>query len=128
MGVNTTGLLRLTPDEAREQGKRGGQASVKSRREKKAMRDALETILAMTIREGKSVDIDRIRAFPGLKSSNITVKDAVLIAQVQKALKGDTRAAEFVRDSIGERPDQNVNVAAEVAPIVIHDDVVNDDA
>lgn len=39
-----------------------------------------------------------------LKGKNITVQDALMIAQIQKALKGDTTAAVFIRDTAGQNP------------------------
>ena len=37
-----------------------------------------------------------------------TVKNAITKAAVQKALKGDLRAQEFIRDTIGEKPADNI--------------------
>ena len=39
------------------------------------------------------------------------MQEAILIAQIQKAMKGDTRAAEYVRDSIGQKPSESMNMA-----------------
>ena len=36
--------------------------------------------------------------------NEMTVRSAITKAMVQKALKGDLRAAEYVRDSAGEKP------------------------
>ena len=40
-----------------------------------------------------------------------TVKNAITKAAVQKALKGDLRAQEFIRDTIGEKPSENIVVS-----------------
>ena len=47
-----------------------------------------------------------------------TVKNAITKTAVQKALKGDLRAIEFIRDTIGEKPAENI-VLSEVDPLVI---------
>ena len=52
-----------------------------------------------------------ITSFKGIKGQNISVQEAILIAQIQKAMKGDTRAAEYVRDSIGQKPSESMNMA-----------------
>jgi hypothetical protein len=95
---------KMTPEERRENGRKGGIASGEAKRKKRAMRDRLEILLEMPIKSGREVDIENIRNFASLKGKNITVEDAMMIAQIQKALKGDTVAAAFVRDTIGQNP------------------------
>ena len=100
----------LTSEELRERAKKGGIASGKARREKKMMRETLDMILSMPMKNGKSADVESIRSFAALKGKNISVQEAILIAQVQKAMKGDTKAAEYVRDTIGQRPVDSVDM------------------
>ena len=97
-------FLNMTPEERREAGRRGGIASGEAKRRKKAMRERLEVLLELPIKSGKRADLESIKNFPALKGANITVEDAVMLAQIQKALKGDTAAAIFVRDTVGEKP------------------------
>jgi len=114
--TNETNLNPVqSKNEARERGRAGGIASGKARRAKKEMRETLESILAMSMKTGKIVDVDNIRSFAGLKGKNISVQDAILIAQIQKAMKGDTRAAEYVRDTVGQKPTDNVALSGSVA-------------
>lgn len=94
----------MTPEQRRENGRKGGIASGEAKRKKKAMRERLEIILDLPIKSGKGADIESIKNFAALKGKNITVQDAMIIAQIQKALKGDTNAAIFVRDTAGESP------------------------
>ena len=101
-----------TPEERRELGRKGGIASGEAKRKKKAMRERLEILLDLPIKSGKVADPESIKNFASLKGKNITVQDAMMIAQIQKALKGDTTAAAFVRDTAGENP--AVKVEADV--------------
>ena len=94
----------MTPEERREAGRKGGIASGEAKRRKKAMRERLEVLLELPLKSGKKADIDNIKNFTSLKGANITVEDAMMLAQIQKALKGDTAAAIFVRDTVGEKP------------------------
>ena len=96
--------------EAREKGKNGGIASGKARREKKAMKDTLNDLLSMPLKSGKAADVETIKNLAALKGKNITVQEAIMLAQIQKAMKGDTRAAEYVRDTIGQKPDNKMNI------------------
>jgi glutamate synthase domain-containing protein 1 len=103
---------KMTPEQRRENGRKGGIASGEAKRKKKAMRERLEILLELPMRSGKGADLDNIKNFAALKGKNITVQDAMMIAQIQKALKGDTTAAAFVRDTAGENP--AVKVEADV--------------
>lgn len=64
----------------------------------------------MPMKPGERADVEKVQSFAALKGINITVQDAMLIAQVQRALKGDTRAAEFIRDTLGQKPTDAVNM------------------
>lgn len=105
-------FARQTPEQRRENGRKGGIASGEAKRKKKAMRERLEILLDLPLKAGKGADLETIKNFAALKGKNITVQDALMIAQIQKALKGDTTAATFVRDTAGENP--SVKVESEV--------------
>lgn len=102
------------PEEARNRGRNGGIASGKARREKKMMRETLEMLLSMPLNNKKMVDVDSIRSFGALKGKNVSVQEAMMMAQVMKAMKGDTQAAVYVRDTIGQKPVENVAMSGEV--------------
>ena len=48
--------------EARSNGRKGGIASGEKRREKKAMKETLETLLQMPLKSGKAVDLEGIKS------------------------------------------------------------------
>ena len=108
----------LTPfksaDEAREKGRKGGIASGAARREKRALRETLEELLTMSLRNGKPVSVEKIKSIAAIKGKNISVQEAIMLAQIQKAIRGDVRAAEFIRDTIGQKPQDNMVVSGEV--------------
>lgn len=101
-------FAKQTPEERRENGRKGGIASGEAKRAKKAMRERLEILLELNLKSGRGVDVETIKNFAELKGKNITVQDAMMIAQIQKALKGDTNAAVFVRDTAGQNPTQKI--------------------
>lgn len=70
-------------DEAREKGKKGGIKSGESRRERKKFKEALIDILS----EGDT-------------------QDKILVALVKQAQRGNIKAFEVLRDTIGENPDK----------------------
>lgn len=97
---------KLTADDQ----SKGGKASGEARRRKKEMKERLELLLSMPIKDGKGTELEKIKNFASLKGKNITVEDAILIAIAQKALKGDIPAGTFIRDTVGERPTENQKV------------------
>lgn len=111
MAENLIPQSERTKSEQRVIARKGGIASGKARREKKLMRETLDVLLSMPIKNGKFADVDDIRNFAAIKGKNISVQEAIMIAQIQKAMKGDTRAAEYVRDTIGQKPTDNVNMS-----------------
>ena len=67
-----------TKEEARKRGRAGGIASGKARREKKLMRETLDIILSMPMKNGKYADVESIRSFAALKGKNISVQEDCL--------------------------------------------------
>lgn len=108
-GVDNLNPVR-SEDEARKKGRNGGIASGKARRERKAMKETLEALLSMPLKDGKAASVETIKNLASVKGKNITVQEAIMLAQIQKAMKGDTRAAEFVRDSSGNKPKDDLNM------------------
>ena len=103
-----------TKDEQRSIAREGGKASGKARREKKAMKETLETLLTMNLQAGTGDEIEAIQSIAELKGKNISVQEAIMLAQIKKAMKGDTRAAEFVRDASGNKLAENVALTGSI--------------
>lgn len=119
-------LKPSSPIEARVNGKKGGIASGKARREKKAMRETLEVLLAMPLRDGGFDDIDTIKSIAGVKGRNITMQEAIMVAMLNKAAKGDVRAAEYVRDTIGQKPTDKMNIDMRLPVLFEGEDKIED--
>ena len=80
-----------TEKEARELGRKGGIASGEARRAKKTMKEMLDYLLDKEIENSKTGEM-------------VTCREAMLSAMVKKAIKGDVKACQFVRDTSGEAP------------------------
>lgn len=91
-------------ENARENGKKGGIESGKARARKKTMRETAEILLALPLMQGKCADIESFKNLQAAKGKNITTQSAIILQQIRNALQGDKAAAEFIRDLIGERP------------------------
>ncbi len=75
-----------TPEKAKANGRKGGLASGRSRKRRKAFRELVD--LALRCR--------------GVNGS--TVAEDVVLALIDKALTGDVKAFEALRDTVGEKP------------------------
>ena len=99
----------LTPEERRRNASKAGKKSGEVRAAKKTMREMLDYLLEKQV-ENKH-------------GEKITTREAILIAAVAKAGKGDIKAIEFIRDTIGEKPvDKVLNDVTLTQALVVFDD------
>lgn len=87
-----------TKDKAKN-GALGGKASGESKRETKRMLQALEFVLNSPVAKDEQLF--------GEKTTQLMLG---MHALAEKMKSGDVKAAEFIRDLIGEKPDTNINV------------------
>ena len=107
--ANTENLVSLadrTTEEQRAIASAGGKASGEARRKRKTLKEELLLMLS----EGET-------------------QQSVTLALIEKAMGGDTKAFEVIRDTIGEKPVDKVMIAdvepsviAEVEAMVLTDD------
>lgn len=97
--ANEQNLRAPTTAEARERGRKGGKASAAKRAERKTFREGLLLLLNEPLKDKTGQSTDK------------TTQDAVIAGLVKRAISGDVRAAEFIRDTIGEKPVQDVKVS-----------------
>lgn len=104
----------FTPEERRINSSKAGKISAQRKKERKRSKEILEIFLEMPLKKRKNAEIEEIKAFEELKGKNITVNEAIQLKQVQRALNGDLSSATYIRDTVGDKPSDNVNVKAEV--------------
>lgn len=86
-------------EEAREKGRKGGKRSAQVRAERKTLREELLTLL-----DEKVPDQDT--------GKKIGTREAITAALIKQAIGGNTKAYELIRDTIGEKPIENVTIKA----------------
>lgn len=101
-------MSERTKEERKELATKAGKASGVARRRKRTMQEFAEIILGMSMKNGEVHTVDEIQSVADVKGKNLTVDQAILLKQVEKALKGDLRSAEFVRDTAGQKPIEKV--------------------
>ena len=103
-------FANMTPEMRSYYGKLGAQKSKETKRKRKEMRETLDVLLKMPMKKGKVYSAEDIKCFANLKGKNITIDQAMMVCLVQKALKGDLSAIAMVRDTVGEKPAEKVEV------------------
>lgn len=94
----------LTPEQRRNNASKAGKASGEARRKKKLLRECLEELLEKEMKD---------------KSGNtVSGAEALAVKLFKKAMDGDVKAFEVLRDTSGQKPVEKIMVA-DVEPAVI---------
>lgn len=102
----------ITPEQQKEYASRAGKASAAKRRERKAMRELIDLIMNTPMKPGE-ID-EEIGSLAEAKNKNLTVDQMIVLAQVKQALAGNVRSAEFLRDTLGEKPTDKQEITATI--------------
>lgn len=98
----------LSTEEAKRRGSKGG---IKSGEVRKARRLLKEELIALLTTK-----------MPNDAGKKETIQKKITFALIQKALKGDVKAFEVIRDTIGEKPVEKHEVQT-IEPPIINDDI-----
>lgn len=109
---NLIPVTELTESEARELSKRGGIASGVARRKKKTMRDTINLALGLRS-ELSDAEIERYMRV-GFADEDIDNQAKIIMGIMKLAAEGDIRAAEFIRDTAGQKPKDSVELSHEL--------------
>ena len=97
------GSGQLSESEEREMRSRGGKKSGETRRRKKTMKETAKMMLDMEIpAAGKELKA-KLKAM-GISEEDFTYQSAIMVGILNQAMKGNVKAAAFLRDTIGENP------------------------
>lgn len=103
--------LENDPEEASKRGKVGGPASQDTQQTRRSIREILEELSKRTVTAEEAEEYSMEEGTSLLEAANL--------AQIRRAMKGDTKAAEYIRDTLGEKPVDKI--AAEVETITAED-------
>ena len=108
-----------TKEQVVEAARKAAKASAVARRDRKMLRETLLELLALPMDEGAvNESVTSLKGFSG-RGVNASVRSRIMLAMVSKAAKGDVKAAEFIRDTIGEKPTEVFEDATPRAPVVL---------
>lgn len=109
-------LIPFTKETAKRNGKKGGIASGVTRRKKRGLKETLNIIL-----NGNhlSAEMQRKLLEYGYKSEEINNELYLAIKVFEAATKGNVRAIEFIRDTTGQKPKDEIAIVE--APKIFDD-------
>lgn len=116
---NLVPFSQRSVEEVREISSRGGKSSVETRRKRKTMRESLKNILSCEVPKGSPLygRLSEMKKIMGVEGEP-TVQDMITLGMIQKASKSP-KAAEFVRDTIGEKPVETFEDRTPQSPFVL---------
>ena len=94
--ANEQNLKPFTSDQSREEAKKngakGGVASGIARKKKRALKNTIEMIMRL----GVDANTQAILTQLGVPEEDQSVQTAIVVAQAMKAMRGDTKAADYL--------------------------------
>lgn len=104
---NLKPIKTLSKEEAKKRGAKGGKASAKAKRERKAVKEQMLMLLSLPLKD------ERVKAkFEelGINTSDMDNQMALTVSLYQNALKGNVKAMSLILEVIGEKViEVNVN-------------------
>lgn len=94
---NLIPVTKRTKSEAREISKKGGQASGEARRKKKSMKQAMNLLLSLPASDENMAILEQL----GIDSDDADNQMLVMVSMMQRAIKGNVSAAQFIASVTG---------------------------
>ena len=106
---NLKPFSEFTPEQRAEMHRKSVETQKRNRERRKQARELLDLILSKELTPEKATQI------LGHEAQDLTKYGVMLEKIADKVLKeGDVKAMEFIRDTVGDKPDNNVNLTANV--------------
>ena len=111
--MNAENLTKInrSPSAARENGSKGGKQSGKARRKKKQMKDMFEYLLGLDVTDA---ELKKKMSEMGIDDGQMTYNAMVCYSMLRMACAGSVKAATFIRDTTGQKPQDNVKIEGTV--------------
>ena len=103
-----------TGEEQAKIARAGGKASAEARRQRRTLKEQIELLLSLPVKdESTKTFIESL----GIDADKIDNATAITLSMYQEALKGNTKAYELIRDTLGEKPTDKLTI--EEAPQIV---------
>lgn len=100
-----------TPEQRRAIARKAGLASGVARQQRQKLRETLSTMMTSTVTEPELLEALEAAGWPA------DHQHAIALAAVVRAERGDIEAARFVRDTLGEKPTEALQMSLTDKPI-----------
>ena len=100
----------LTVEEQSKAGKKSGEV----RRQRRTLKEQMEMLLSLPVKDESTKEFIESLGIDADKIDNAT---AITLSMYQEALKGNTKAYELIRDTLGEKPTDKLTI--EEAPQIV---------
>lgn len=104
-------------DEQRAIQELGWRASLAARKQKKSMKEVAEMVLGLR-RAVTGKTLEQLQAL-GINPDEITTQTLILMKMGDKGIAGDPKAAEFLRDTAGEKPTEKHDITQTFADMPV---------
>ena len=119
---NLVPFTEMTEKQQREIASMGGKASQEARRKKKLIKDQMELLLSLPLKDKKAIkELEDL----GVDTENIDNQMAMVISMWKTALRGGKAGVDAfnsIQASVGEKPVDKVEHSGSI-PVVINDDI-----
>lgn len=105
---------RRTPEQHSKDSSKGGKRSGEIRRQRKTLKEQLELLLSLPVKDEQTRDYI---ASLGIDPDTIDNATALTLSMYQEGLKGNTKAYELIRDTLGEKPTDKLEL--EQSPVIL---------
>lgn len=106
--MNDGNLKPYKPGDKRaiENGRKGAFKSAESKRQQKRLKEI--TNILLNNKPSQEQQQELLKKYDNIKAEDITIKTLLIDKQIQKAIKGDTKAFNFICDILGELQDKEL--------------------
>ena len=112
---NIANLIVPTSEQARINGRKGGLKSQQVQKQKKTLKEIILTCMEMPANVFNAPE--EIQKIAKQYNRDMSVADAMTIAQVLKSINGDTTAFTVLRDTAGQKPMEEIKVSGDVSKV-----------
>lgn len=106
---------QFTSDQDKEKasinGRKGALARAQKVQERKTMAETLAFLLTLPVAPGDSQSVEQATNLKEAKAMNPPAGEMIALSQIARALKGDTKAAEYISEVLGEMAAKKVTVS-----------------
>ena len=121
-----TNLRATTAEEHRAIGRMGGKASAEARAQKKTLKEDLEALLAIQIKQVKDPKLKKLLETLGIDTEEATLQTALNVALYKAMLKGNVKAYEIIQATVEQLPKKEAPAEQSQRRVEIVDDLPDD--